>query len=226
MTTGYISPTDFGTLTGITSRNATQVALAIESAAQEMRRILYVRKVEQFSSQATTFQLSKRYFADYDLSGVVDKLDVNVWETQSVNGLLQWTKLTNATDITSIDEDAGQITFATTRPTAGKSLVIEYWWTRFKCSDMLNDLKVLNKLMAVEECYKMMMAEQLQNGISQWSIGDVNIQFDVNAVNAQIANNQEQISRKMRLLKPFVMVGAKDIAEYDLADKLRTPRYI
>lgn len=226
MSVGYITTEEFENLTGITNRNAAQLQLAIESAAQEMRRILYVKKDEQFSAQRTTFQMGKKYFADYDLDGSVTKADIQAWEIVTTNGVLVWTALTPSTDITSIDEEAAQVTFTTTRPTSGKTLLVRYYWTRFKCADMLSDLKVLNKLMAQEECYKMMMSQQLQNGISAWSLDGVSISFDVAAVTALIASNREEIKRKIQLLKPFYVVPTKDIGEYDLADKLRTPRYI
>jgi len=240
---GYIETSEFVSLTGITNRNPAQIKLAVESAAQDIRRMLYIRKREYLGPSSTKFQLSPMnrqtptyyanspmqymslgYFADYDLDGVVDKNDFHAWEidTNTGTGTANWTALT---DLATVDQDALQITFTSAHPASGKQLLVEYWWTRFKLSEMLPDLKTLNKTIAVGKCYRMMMASQLKDGISEWALDGVSIRFDVTAVKEYIKENAEETQEQVKLLKPLYIVGTRDVGDFDLAN-VRTPRYI
>ena len=246
MTKGYIDVEEFQRMTGIDNRNPDQIKLAIENTAKEMRRQLFVREVFTTTRAATIFQVdsrfyggygtsygnyrssrSNRFFADFNLDRKITGEDFRMNEiyNDATNGISVWVPIP-ASEVFSVNESNMQITMNNTYPTvSGRVFQVEYWWTRYKLADELDELKELNMLLATGECYRMLMAERLDEGISNWSVGGLDVEFNMDVVKNLLDLNKEQVTKKLNILRPFVGRRSTLQGEYDLQDK-RGPMYI
>lgn len=207
---GYITSQDLKRETGLQVSNEL-IERGIIYGANEIRRSLYTIKIYTTSSPNTrhfliaqprgptnvvgNVQFTILEFADGNLDNQIDENDFNAYQ-EDTNG--DRTSVTS--DITNVDVNRHLIDFGTARPTGGETLVVEYYLTYRKFTEMVEELREMNKLHAVNYLFTHIPFDQLQMGISSWSLNGVTITFDSNAVAQTIESNKKRILEIKKML--------------------------
>lgn len=200
--TGFLTVEEFKRETGMSGDDET-IAAALKYGAENIKRNLYTKREAQFGTPDTKFQIdSEDYgdtwglqFADANLNGEIDKYDFIAWE-QEQDG----TRTYVTSDIVDIDVDRHIIYFGSTHPAANNKLVIQYYLTFRKTTEMEMKMRRLNMLYAVNYLFRSIAFRKLQDGISSWTINGVSVSFDGSAVRDTIEQNEKEIAALLKEL--------------------------
>jgi hypothetical protein len=83
--------------------------------------------------------------------------------------------------------------FGTARPTGHKTLIVEFMLTYRYFDEIREDLRELNKLYAVNYAFTHVPYDQLQFGISRWSLNGVSVEFNQDVVQSVMEMNRKRI---------------------------------
>ena len=206
-TEGYISVQQFKDSTGMNFPDAL-IASAIKTAARQIRLKLYTKFIYRNVSSPNTdhwLQLKDNcdWIADGNLDGKITKDDFFAYEEDPPTLSIPGTRTDVTSDITAINVEQQVISFGTARPTASKTLFIEYYTGPRRLEDMLPLLEEINELLAVNHILKRTPFSALCDGINSWSLNGVSINFSRGELKAIIDDNEAEVRRIIYELQPM-----------------------
>jgi len=146
------------------------------------------------------------YIADSNFTESVFFNDVRVYEYLDSSPYTV-TEIT-PTDI-NIDHPTGKsyITLATSYPTSGFNLCVDYYQIVRPFTDALNDIRLLTELYFIRYLFETLSPYKLQQGMTEKTMNGQTIRFDQNAIKEYLKQNQKQITELTLNIKG---IGAVD----------------
>ncbi len=195
----WLSVNDFKDVTGMTLPDI-QIQEALNSASREIIRKIFITKRYQAYDLTSKHQLVYP-IADLNTDGVVDVDDVTAWQEDKTT--LEETSLSSHIVSVANGHQRAFIEFDASYPEANKTLFVEYKVSKNDIPLMIDELKELEKHLAVIYLFTNTPYSQLQSGISSWTLNGVSISFDQNAMISAKEEAMKQVKRLMQALRPI-----------------------
>jgi len=189
---------------------------ALDSAVEQMKHYIFIPRRYQ-TTDSNTRQILTRfnnpmtaqtsfgttnprflYLADLNADRVVDKNDINCYELAS-----DFTETPRNANITAFNTKYGVIDFNLAVPaTSGNVLIVEYAEAKAYLQDIIQELKELNEMLAVNYVFQKIPFAKLQCGIPSWTINGVSVEFSQQVLKAVVDENKQRIKELYNLLVP------------------------
>jgi len=226
----YQSLIDFKSQTGMNLDDSTITAALASGTAIMQRFILiprqyktYVQTNQHVLSRSSPGNPMRIYIGDKNADCQITKDDLLAYEIDS-----NYTEYPLQSSISTFNNRYGVVNFSINVPTASnRMLIIEYYEAITDLDKILPMMLEVNQLEAVNWIFQKVPFEKLQNGISQWTLNGVTVEFNRQTMQDVMDSNKKRLEELYNLLIPLYtkQTTLQAPAKMTMADFMSTIRF-